>query len=149
MPYVCLFFPSITCRKKGDVPMNKKESYCGLCNTCPLGNLDFLEALAKVKNCVGQLPLYWWSHCFPGNEGFSLPEFFKGLEWFLSQPECPGCKDGGGLDECPIRHCATQRQVSHCTQCTEVDTCERYQLLTNGFPGIKISMHRYLIATKM
>jgi hypothetical protein len=129
--------------------MNKKESYCGLCNTCPLGNLDFLEALAKVKNYVGQLPLYWWAHCFPGNEGFSLPEFFKGLEWFLSQPECPGCKEGGGLDECPIRCCATHRQVAHCNQCAEVDTCERYQLLTKGFPGIKISLHRNFITTRL
>ncbi|MCX5888921.1 MAG: hypothetical protein NTY36_05645, partial [Deltaproteobacteria bacterium] len=81
--------------------MNKKDSYCGLCNTCPLGNLDFLEALAKVKNYVSHLPLYWWAHCFPGNEGFSLPEFFKGLEWFLSQPECPGCKEGGAFEVLP------------------------------------------------
>jgi hypothetical protein len=129
--------------------MNKKESYCGLCNTCPLGNLDFLEALTEVKNYVSQLPLYWWAHCFPGTEGFSLPEFFKGLEWFLSQPECPGCKEGGGLDECPIRSCAAKRQVADCTQCPEVDACELYQVLTNGFPSIKISLHRNFITTRL
>ncbi len=126
-----------------------KGSYCGLCDGCPLDNPDFLEALAKVKNYVNELPLYWWIHCFPGNEGFSLPEFFKGLEWFLRQPECPGCKEGGGLDECPIRQCATQRQISHCTQCPEMDRCERYQLLINGFPAIKISLQRNLITTKL
>ncbi len=125
-----------------------KESYCGLCDTCPLDNPDFLEALAKVKNYVNQLPLYWWAHCFPGIEGFSIPEFFKGLEWFLSQPECPGCKEGGGLDECPIRYCATKRQVALCAKCSELDTCERYRLLTKGFPAIKIALHRTCIATK-
>jgi hypothetical protein len=26
----------------------------------------------------------WWAHCFPGDEGFALPEFRKGLDWFLS-----------------------------------------------------------------
>ncbi len=126
-----------------------KESFCGLCDGCPLDNLDFLESLDKIKNYVNQLPLYWWAHCFPGNEGFSISEFFKGLEWFLSRPECPGCRQGGGLEECPIRHCAIQRQVTQCTQCAEVDTCERYQRLTNGFPGIKISLHRNIIATKL
>jgi hypothetical protein len=126
-----------------------KRSYCGLCDGCPLDNLDFLEALSKVKNYANQLPLYWWAHCFPGNEGFSISEFFKGLEWFLSHPECPGCKDGGGLDDCSIRHCAAKREVAHCTQCTEVDTCERYQILTKGFPGIKISSHLRSITTKM
>jgi hypothetical protein len=36
-----------------------KESYCGLFDRCPLDNLDFLEALTKVKNYVNQLSLYW------------------------------------------------------------------------------------------
>jgi len=120
-----------------------KESYCGLCDTCPLGNLDFLEALAKVKNYVNQLPVYWWAHCFPGNEGFSLPEFSKGLGWFLSQTECPGCKKGGGLDECPIRHCALQRQVTYCTKCPDVKTCEHYHTIIK-FPGKNLCLHHQL-----
>jgi hypothetical protein len=71
---------------KGIRPM--KESYCGLCDTCPLDQENFLEALAQVRNCVKQFPIYWWRHCFPGDEGFSFPEFVKGLDWFLRQPEC-------------------------------------------------------------
>jgi hypothetical protein len=81
-----------------------KESYCGLCDTCPLDQADFLEALTQVKNYVGQLPIYFWRHCFPGDEGFSFPEFIKGLDWFLSKPECHGCKEGVDL-KCEIhRH---------------------------------------------
>jgi hypothetical protein len=119
-----------------------KESYCGLCDTCPLDQENFLEALAQVRNCVEQFPIYWWRHCFPGNEGFSFPEFIKGLDWFLSQPECLGCKKGGGLEDCPIRRCASQRQVAQCSECPEVDTCEIYDIITQGYPGRRIYLHR-------
>jgi len=69
----------------------KKESYCGLCDRCQLDHPEFLEAVAKVKSCADQFPVYWWAHCFWGDEGFFLPELRKGLEWFLAHPElaCP------------------------------------------------------------
>ena len=119
-----------------------RESYCGLCDQCPLGSQDFLESLAKVKNHVNQLPVYWWTHCFPGVEGFSFPEFFKGLEWFLSNTNCAGCKKGGGLEQCPLRDCARQRQVAQCSECPDVDTCEIYESITQGYPGRRIYLHR-------
>ena len=122
-----------------------KESYCGLCDTCPLDQADFLEALTQVKNYVEQIPIYWWSHCFPGHEGFSFTEFIKGLDWFLSQPECLGCKKGGGLKECPIRHCASQRHVERCSECPDQEDCERYNIIIQGYPGRRIYLHRYLI----
>jgi hypothetical protein len=122
-----------------------KESYCGLCDTCQLDNPDFLEALTKVRNYVEQFPMYWWKHCFPDEEGFSFPEFIKGLDWLLSQPECPGCKKGGGLKECPIRYCASQRALAHCSECPEAKTCERYNAIIQGYPGRKIYLHRYLL----
>jgi hypothetical protein len=45
-----LFPPAIPGRTKGDVSI--KESYWGLCNKCPLGNLDFLEAMDKLKTAL-------------------------------------------------------------------------------------------------
>jgi hypothetical protein len=135
--------PAIPGRTQGDVSM--KESYCGLCDRCPLDNLDFLKALTQVKNYVNQLPLYWWAHCFPGNEGFSLPEFFKGLEWFLSQPECPGCKMGGGLKGCPIRDCAQERQITQCSICPDQEICERFRIIMKGYSNQRIPLHHYSI----
>ena len=107
----------------------KKDSYCGLCHTCPLDNLDFLEAIARIKSYLEQFPIYWWLHCFPESESFSLPEFHKGLEWFLDHPECPGCKEGGGLTQCPIRDCARQRQYADCNECPDLQNCERYNII--------------------
>ena len=88
-----------------------KESYCGLCDKCLLDHPEFLAAVATVKGFVDQFRVYWWAHCFWGDEGFSLPEFRRGLEWFLSHPECPGCRGGRGLDRCPIRICAINRRL--------------------------------------
>ena len=77
-----------------------KKSYCGLCENCPIDMPDFLKAITKVKEYFDQFPVNWWVHCFPGDEGFSFPEFRKGMDWFLGHPECLGCKGGGGLKEC-------------------------------------------------
>jgi hypothetical protein len=106
-----------------------KESYCGLCHTCQLDNPDFLEAIARVKSYLEQSPFCWWFYCLPENEAFSLPEFRRGLEWFLSHPECPGCKEGGGLMQCPIRRCASQRGYASCNECPDFGTCENYNMV--------------------
>jgi hypothetical protein len=101
-----------------------KESYCGLCDTCQLDNPDLRQALAKVKNYVERFPINFWRHCFLGEDGFSFPEFIKGLNWFLNQPECPGCKKGGGLKGCPIRDCAKQREITQCSICPDQENCD-------------------------
>lgn len=105
------------------------ESYCGLCQNCPLDNPDFLSAVARVKGYLTQAPFYWWFHCYLESTDFSLPEFLKGLDWFLDHPECPGCKKGGGMINCSIRHCANQRQYAHCNECPDFQTCENYNMI--------------------
>jgi len=106
-----------------------KESYCGLCQTCPLDNPDFLEAVARVKAFLAQSPFYWWLHCYLESANFSLPEFLRGLDWFLDHHECPGCKEGGGMLKCPVRACARQRQYAHCSECPDFQTCEHFKII--------------------
>ena len=89
-----------------------RESYCGLCDDCQLGNPGFLETVSRLKGYLDQVRANVWLHCFPGPDGFSLPEFRKGLEWFLAHTECPGCKNGRGLEDCPIRVCAQARGLN-------------------------------------
>jgi len=123
-----------------------KESFCGLCDKCRLDHPDFLEAVARVKSFVDEFPAYWWMHCFPGEEGFSLPEFVKGLEWFLRKPECPGCKEGGGREQCPIRRCALRRQCANCFECPELETCEHYSIIFKE--GYENYLHRFLLRVR-
>ena len=73
-----------------------RESYCGLCDDCQLGHPGFLETVSRLKGYLDQVRANVWLHCFPGPDGFSLPEFRKGLEWFLAHTECPGCTERPG-----------------------------------------------------
>jgi hypothetical protein len=119
-----------------------RESYCGLCDDCQLGNPGFLETVSRLKGFLDQVRANVWLHCFPGQEGFSLPEFRKGLEWFLTHTECPGCRNGRGLDDCPIRVCAQGRQLDHCYQCPDLEPCDKYELLLVQFPDVKVNLRR-------
>ncbi|MFZ5447328.1 MAG: DUF3795 domain-containing protein [Thermodesulfobacteriota bacterium] len=119
-----------------------KESYCGLCDECQLGDRDFLEALVTVKGYLDTFRENWWAHCFPGEEGFSFPEFRRGLEWFLSHTECPGCKGGKGLDHCPIRLCAMRKNQGHCYECPDLMDCEKFSCLVKEFPDQKAKLRR-------
>jgi hypothetical protein len=74
-----------------------KESFCGLYETSPLDNRDFLETLAKLKNYVNHLSIHWWTHCFPGSEDFfslNFSRFSSGLSGNLNALES---RKGGGL----------------------------------------------------
>ena len=119
-----------------------RESYCGLCDDCQLGNPDFLELVSRLKDYLDQVRANVWLHCFPGPDGFSLPEFRQGLEWFLAHTECPGCKDGRGLEDCPIRLCAEARGLKHCYECPDLSPCDKYELLLVQFPDVKLNLRR-------
>lgn len=119
-----------------------RQSYCGLCDDCQLGAPDFMEALATVKGYLATFRENWWAHCFPGDEGFSLPEFHQGLDWFLNHTECSGCKGGKGLDRCPIRLCALRRDQGHCSMCPELRDCAKFSVLSDEFPDQKARLRR-------
>src|SRR5665648_817798 len=105
-----------------------RESYCGLCDDCQLGHPGFLETVSRLKDYLEQIRANVWLHCFPGPDGFSLPEFRQGLEWFLAHTECPGCRHGRGLE--------------HCYQCPDLSPCDKYELLLVQFPDVKTNLRR-------
>ena len=119
-----------------------RESYCGLCDDCQLGHPGFLETVTRLKGCRVQVRVDVWRHCCAGQGGFSMPEFRRGLEWFLAHTECPGCKNGRGLDDCPIRVCAQARHLEHCYQCPDLEPCDKYELLLVQFPDVKVNLRR-------
>jgi len=125
-----------------------KGSYCGLCDNCQLGSHGFQEAVARVKGVVDNFRLNWWTHCFPEDAGFSFPEFRQGLEWFLSHGECPGCKGGRGLEQCPIRRCARERRIAHCYECADLDGCDNFAFILREFPGHKTQLRRRALQAK-
>ena len=125
-----------------------RESYCGLCEDCQLGNPDLLETVARLKEYLDQVRANVWVHCFPGPCGFNLQEFRRGLDWFLAHTECPGCKEGRGLKDCPIRLCAQGRSLEHCYECPDLDPCDKYEVLRVQFPDVKINLRRLQLKFK-
>jgi len=119
-----------------------KESYCGLCDDCQLGSPDFLAAVATVKEYLRDFRVDWWAHCFPGETGFSFPEFRQGLDWFLSHTDCSGCIGGKGRDRCPIRLCAMRRQQAHCYECPDLASCDKFVCLAGQFPDQRARLRR-------
>jgi Protein of unknown function (DUF3795) len=119
-----------------------RESYCGLCNECHLGDLEFLETVALMREYMERFRANYWSHCFPNEEGFNFAEFHKGLNWLLTHTECPGCKQGRGTADCPIRNCAVSRKIENCYVCEDLKSCTNFSYLEVEFPDVKIKLLR-------
>ena len=100
-----------------------KESYCGLCEHCQLGQPDFQEAVVMVKTYIDRLRGSWQRQCLQGVKNFPLPEFRRSLDWLLGRVDCPGCKNQGGLERCAIRDFATTRRQDYCYECPDYDSC--------------------------
>lgn len=125
-----------------------RQSYCGLCDDCQLGNPDFLQTVSHLGEYVKRLRANVWLHCFPNGEGFSFPEFNKGLDWFLSHTECPGCQGGRGLEGCPVRTCAMARGLEHCYLCADLQPCDKFDFLLPQFPDVKTNLRRRQLKDK-
>lgn len=119
-----------------------RASFCGLCDDCQLGNPAFLDTVSRLQEYLSRFRTNWWLHCFPGEEGFSFSELRKGLEWFQTHSECPGCKEGRGHDDCPIRSCALERGVDQCYLCPDLGPCEKFDFLLREFPDLKTELRR-------
>ena len=125
-----------------------RESFCGLCDDCQLGNREFLHTVSRLKEYVDRFRANWWVHCFPQENGFSFPEFRRALDWFLAHTECPSCKGGRGVEICPIRTCALEKGVPHCSVCRELETCDRFDFLLAEFPDVKTNLRRRRLKLK-
>ena len=119
-----------------------RVSFCGLFDDCQLGNLAFLNTVTRLQEYLSRFRSNWWLHCFPGEEVFSFAELRKGLEWLQTHAECPGCKNGRGHEDCPIRRCALERGLDACYQCPDLKPCDKFDFLLAEFPDLKAGLRR-------
>jgi hypothetical protein len=113
-----------------------------------LGHPDFLETVTRLRKYLDHFRANWWIHCFPEKEGFSFQDFRQGLDWFLEHTECPGCKGGKGMDLCPIRSCAKERGLEHCSLCPDLEVCDKFEVLIVQFPDVKANLRRRRLKIK-
>ncbi len=107
-------------------------SYCGL--YCPLC-ADRNRIPPQARALQDTLKEEGWESF--GN--YVFPEFdaFWRVLSQLTDPQrvCPGCRAGGGPPTCRIRHCAQDRGVRVCVECSDYP-CEHIQQLSHIYPRL-------------
>jgi hypothetical protein len=92
---------------------------CGIwCGSCVVGNGTLKELTARYEKVIQDYDLENWAP-----KTFDFREFLKGLETLKATPLCPGCRKGGGWEECPMRGCVSKKRITDCAECGDQASC--------------------------
>jgi len=69
---------------------------------------------------------------------FDFKHFIMGLEWFIQNAQCLGCRQGGGPAWCEVKKCCSAKGLQLCFECEDFscskikdvadpDTMDRYK----------------------
>jgi thiol-disulfide isomerase/thioredoxin len=107
--------------------------FCGIwCGSCVAGNGSLQELNKRYAKIVDDYDLKDWAP-----KDFDFEEFRKGLLSLASMPACPGCRQQGGIPDCGIRRCATDKSLEDCSQCGTVRDCLHSELLETMRTGAR------------
>jgi hypothetical protein len=99
--------------------------FCGIwCGSCIVGNGTLRELTRRYQETTEAYGLKGWA---PAD--FDYEEFSKGLASIQRLPICPGCRKGGGRDNCEIRNCTSAKSLQDCTECDERSECKHTEIL--------------------
>jgi hypothetical protein len=99
--------------------------YCGLwCGSCIVGNGTLKELTKRYEQLIKGYGVNKW-----GIKDCDSNEFMKGLTSIQNIPICRGCLKGGGNEQCKIRPCASEKQISDCSECNTPATCKNRESL--------------------
>jgi len=99
--------------------------FCGIwCGSCVVGNGTLRELTERYKEIISVYGLEAW-----GPKDFDYSEFLKGLTSVQSMPLCLGCLRGDGRENCEMRACALDKNISDCALCHGLVTCEHTHTL--------------------
>jgi hypothetical protein len=105
--------------------------YCGIwCGSCIIGNGALAELTTRYEKLLAAYGLEEWAPGEFDHEGFS-----QALDIIRRCGSCPGCRKGGGRDNCEIRTCAVERGSSNCAECDAGAACGPRELLEKMSAG--------------
>jgi hypothetical protein len=103
---------------------------CGIrCGECPLGNGTVSETAMELSKYLQRYEVASWAHEIPGGGEVDFKLFEQNLNWVRNSLKCPGCLNGGGSSECPIRVCSKMKGYFSCSQCAELRACDKFDWL--------------------
>ncbi len=104
---------------------------CGIwCGSCIIGNGTLAKLSEKYERLLNAYGVQDW-----GPREIDFGQFEQALESLRALPACPGCRQGGGRDDCELRACAGRKGVSECYACDEYLECEHAELLARMRTG--------------
>lgn len=103
---------------------------CGIsCALCDLGNGTVAETAMKLKEHLDLYEVPSWAPLVPGGTELDFDHLKKSLDWMNTYLRCLGCEQGGGPPDCIIRTCAKEKGFTLCTECYELEECEKFDWL--------------------
>lgn len=107
--------------------------YCGLyCENCPLFRRGEIRDTAhKLQRHLRGYEKYAEKMSEKHQDLRDYQVFLDVISWFASR-DCPGCRDGGGLEGCQIKVCCLGKGHELCSQC-DIVHCEKVHgwMITN------------------
>ena len=99
--------------------------FCGIwCGSCVVGNGALRELTKRYEEIIERYGLEEWAP-----KDFDFEEFRKGLASIQSLPLCRGCLKGDGRQNCEMRACASNKNITDCTECDQQTACENLETL--------------------
>jgi len=115
--------------------------YCGLyCGVCGIRQGRIKQAVENLRKII---KFYGFDEVASDMARYETsfqhyPEFEKVMDGFVKLlGECPGCVAGGGDPNCAIRKCCRQRGYATCTECAEIDACEKVKQYLVAGKGLR------------
>lgn len=103
---------------------------CGLrCGECDMGNGTVSGTAQNMVDFIQRYEVDQWAGQFPGGNEIDFDRLNKNLLVLVNIMKCPGCLNGGGNPECPIRLCSKDKGFTSCAQCSDLKGCTKFAFL--------------------
>ena len=116
--------------KEDSRTVNGQMGSCGIiCMDCKLGSGSAAGTAVKLKDHILSIGIAQWASDLPGGAEINFERLIKDLEWLSENTHCIGCEQGGGPPDCVIRNCAKGRGYTVCNNCSDLESCDKFEWL--------------------
>jgi len=101
------------------------------CASCEGGNGTIGEAAWRLQDTIKRTGIASIAPMLPGGAEVDFSQLDKTLNWLQANTNCPGCEQGGGPPDCAIRSCSKEKGYELCSECSDLDECDKFNFLGN------------------